>query len=91
VDWCWLENRLVQEEVVALEQAVVDVPVLVQEQLGWAVEQQELEEEALALYAVPEEVEDLEVCAEGLKKNGQPVDKVQSSCTGILEGCLFLQ
>ncbi len=82
---------MVQEEVLALEQAAVDVQVLVAEQLGDAVEQQELEEEALALYFGPKEVEDLEVCAEVLEKNGQRVGKVQSSCIGILEGCPFLQ
>jgi len=50
-------------------------------------EQEVLEEDELALCFDPEEVGDLEVCAGGPDEDGQRVDKVQSSCTGILEAC----
>ncbi len=89
--WHRVEGRLVQEEVLAMEQAAVDLQVLVGEQLGCAVEQEELEEELLAPYVDAEEVEDLGGCAEVLEKGGQRVGKAQSSCIGILEACLFLQ
>ncbi len=82
---------MVQEEVLALEQVVVDSQVLVEEQLVCAVEQEELEEESLSSYFDPEEVEDLVGCAEVLEKDGQRVGKAQSSCIGILEACPFPQ
>ena len=74
-----------------LEQAAVDYQVLVEEQRGWAVEQEEPEEEALVPYFYPEEVVDLGCSAEVPEKDGQQVGKAQSSCTGILEACPFLQ
>ena len=54
-----------------LEQAAVDYQVLVEEQLGCAVEQEELEEKVLAPYFDPEEVEDLGKNAEGLEIDAQ--------------------
>ncbi len=87
----WFEVRLVQEEVVELEPLAVDYQVLVEEQHGWAVEQEEPEEDALAPYFDPEEVEDLGGGAEVLEKDGQQVGKAQSSGIGILEECPFLQ
>ncbi len=50
-------------------------------------EQEELEDDELAPCFDLEEVGDLEVCAGGLYEDGPRVDKVLSSCTGILEAC----
>ena len=65
--------------------------MLVEEQLVFVGEQEELEEELQASYFDPEEVEDLGGSAEVLEKYAQRVGKAQSSCIGILEACPFLQ
>ncbi len=65
--------------------------VLVEEQLVFVGEQEELEEELQAPYSDPKEVEDLGKSAEGLEKDAQRVGKVQSSCIGIPEVCPLLQ
>jgi hypothetical protein len=74
-----------------LGQLVVEVQALVEQQVFVVVEQEELEEELQSSYFDPEEVEDLGKNVEVLETNAQRVDKVQSSCIGILEACPFLQ
>ena len=70
-----------------LGQLVVEVQALVEQQVFVVVEQEELEEELQSSYFDPEEVEDLGKNVEVLETNAQRVDKVQSSCIGILEAC----